>query len=71
MIQVKNNFTGASGVFTTLTKAFNFFNTAIDSIGIKKFTKDEFFKTFKKNKRFKVGFGNISIVVSEAKISKS
>ena len=71
MIQVKNNLTGAVGLFTTLTQAYKFFCVALEVLGMKPIDKKYFLKSFKPNKRFKVGFGNISIVVSEAKVEKT
>lgn len=71
MIQVKNNLTGAVALFKTLTQAFKFFCLIIKTININKYEKKEFFYRFKKNKRVKVGFGNISIVVSEADTIKT
>ena len=70
MIQVKNNLTGSFALFKTLSQAYKFWSRVVKTINIEPYNKKYFVAAFKKSKRIKVGFGNVSIVVSEVIMEK-
>lgn len=70
MIQIKNNLTGAVALFKTIPLAFKALCKMLHLIGVKKVDEKDFKLKMRTGGRVKIGFGNISIVISRANVKK-